>query len=241
MADEASSAGTVAPAAPPAVPATPAAATEPVNAAPPVAPAPSDKGEEIRLSSRELQKRLEETRDAARTRFLKDLGFEKPDDLKAVLKAAKDAEDAKLSEIERLRKQAEEYKPRADRAAALEKQLATIVESQFNELPDNVRSAIDDVANGNAEERLRMMDVFRKSGLLKSPVSAQAPNAAPAQAPAAPPPPAANTAGAPPPKPAAVKSKFDEWRDLEATNPVMASIFYTANKRDIDKSRPASS
>lgn len=255
MADETSSAGPLAPAAPAAPPSVTITTTTDgtSSAIPPIAapaPAPTnDRGEEIRLSSRELQKRLDETRESARARFVKDLGFEKPEDLKAVLKAAKDAEDAKLSEIERLRKQADEYKPRAERAAELEARLTALVDDQFKDLPEAVRTAIDEVAGGKAEDRLRMMDVFRKSGLLRAqtPATGAAPTVGAAphaptlqQAPVAPMAPA-NTGGAPPPRPVATRTKFEEYVDLEKTNPVAASIFFLANRREIEKTRPAAS
>ena len=51
-------------------------------------PAESRESAEVRLTSDALKARLEEERAAARTRFLKELGFEKPDDVKSALAKA---------------------------------------------------------------------------------------------------------------------------------------------------------
>jgi hypothetical protein len=218
---------------------------------PPVAQSTQSTGEEVRLTSAQLKARLAEERETARKNLLKEYGYEKREDLAAVLKAAKDAEDAKLSEIDRLRKQVEEAKPQLARVSVLEQRVAAMVEAQFSELPENVRSAIDGVANGDPEERLRMIEVFRKSGLLTQKQAAQAvatqAAVAAVQQQAAQPTttqgaaPLANTGGAPPPKPTATKTAFEQWQDLERTNRYAASFFLQTNKAAIDATRPARS
>lgn len=222
-------------------PETAASQTAPiVPSAPPSAPSAPPDESTVRMSPAALKARLDEERSKGRAALLKEFGFEKHGDLAAVLKAAKDAEDAKLSEMDRLRKQLDEYKPKVERLSALEQRVASMVDAQFSALPENIKSAIDGVANGDPEERLRMIDVFRKAGMLNpsQPVSTAQPIATPAS-PAALPAPLANTAGQPPPRPAPVKTKFDEWQDLLKTNPVGASIFFRSNKAAIEASRPA--
>ena len=105
---------------------------------------------------------------------MKELGFEKPEDLKAALKLARDAQDKDLSELEKAKKSIAEYEPKAARTEHLEKLVAGFVEQQFGALPENVRDAIDEVAKGNPEERLRMIGVLRKAGVIAEGGSAAA-------------------------------------------------------------------
>lgn len=198
---------------------------------------PSQPADVVSMPSSALKSRLDEERAKARGAVLKELGFEKVADVQAILKAAKDRQDAELSEVERLKKQLGEVAPKVDRLTVLEQRYAAMVEERFASLPESVRTAIDDVASGNAEERMRMIEVFRKSGLL----GAQQPSApsAPATPPVAPvPTPARNGATPPAPPPAGTRSKYDEFRALDAKSPMAAAIFYAANKREIEASRP---
>jgi hypothetical protein len=233
---------------PPAVetpPAAPPAPLPPPPAVPPVAPPPVPPAApltappgpaKVELTSDQLKQRLDESRAAGGTakeqELLKTLGYKTLAEAQAVLNAVKAKADAELSEIDRLKKENGELKPRADRAAKLEETFKHMVDQQFGELPENVRTAIDSIANGDPDERLRMMSVMRAAGVLNP-------------APAAPPPPAkpapANTAGAGGnPKPAESKTKFETWDALKREGKdVAASIFYTANQADIEKSRPA--
>lgn len=188
----------------------------------------------VTMSSTALKTRLEEERDRARRALLKDLGFEKATEAAAVLKAAREKADAELSEIDRLKKQLSELSPKAEKLTALETRFASMVEREFAALPDNIRGAIDEIASGNAEERLRMIDVFRKSGLIGSaPAAAGEPPAPMAR-------PASNGAAPPAPKPATQRTKHDEFIALDKSNPMAAAIFYAANKREIEATRPQS-
>jgi hypothetical protein len=195
---------------------------------PPVADAPAHIAtpSQVSMSSEALKARLEEERGKARANLLKDFGFENPKDLKAVLDAVKAKQDAELSEAQRLAKALEETKPRAERADKLEKMLAGLVESQFAALPEQVREAIDKVADGNAEERLRMMDLFRSSGLLNTPATAAAPISATTTPPS-------------PPRPITTQTAWDKYQALMKSNPLLASAFYQSNRAAIDQSRPA--
>lgn len=185
--------------------------------------------------------RLREAGESGAKALLKSLGYETPEALGAVLKVAKDTQQASLSETQKLQQTIDELKPKAELADKRGQTLERVVKSQFDALPENVRTAIDDVAKGDAEQRATMMDVFRKAGVIGAQPAGATGAPAPNGATGAPQHPAlasTSTAG-PPPAPASVKSKFDEWQDLEKKNPTMAGIFYDANRLAIEKSRPA--
>lgn len=201
----------------------------PIGAEPSLVPAPVAPPSEVSMSSAALKARLEEERGKARSALLKDLGFDKPDDLKAVLSAAKARQEAEMTETQRLNKALDDLKPRAERAEKLEKSLAALVESQFASLPEKTREAIDSVAAGNPEERLRMMEVFRASGLLAA-------SAAPAFPTIAAP---ATTTPGPAPKPTNAQTAWEKYQALNKTNPLAAGAFFQLNRAAIDESRPA--
>lgn len=208
--------GTPAPAAPP-----PAAAAPP----PPAEPT-------ISMPSAAFKSRLDEERSKGAAKLLKDLGFEKPEDAQAALKALKAREDADLSEKQRLEKRVKELEALEPKAKAYEAQLTAIVEEQFAALPENIQKAIDDVAGGVATERARVMKTFRAHGLIGGPA-----------APAAPKPPGpANPPGpnSPPPPPAvATNTKFHEWQEKAKSSRVAGAIFYRDHHAEIEASRPA--
>jgi hypothetical protein len=242
MADEATGApapnGTVAPAA--GAPdttsngGTPPAATPPAPAATAAAPAP------VGINSEQLTARLREAEAAGVKKLLKELGFEKPSDVKAVLKIAKDQQDSELTERQRIEKERDELKPRAAKADSLETLVAAMVEEQFTGLPEAAQTAIDEVAKGDAQERLRMMQVMRKAGFLNGAAPhAAAPTTSGAPAPAPKPAPATTAPPANAPKPGAVRSKWDEYQDLNKKNETLGSIFYQTHRIDIEQSRPA--
>jgi hypothetical protein len=188
--------------------------------------------DEVKLSSKALKERLDEERGKGRSNVLKELGFEKLSDLQAVLKLHKETEDAKLSENERLKKQLDEWKPKLERVSVLEERVREWADTQFAALPSNIQEAVDDIAGGNAEERLRVIAMFKKRGLIgeqAAPQSAPAPSSAP---------PKANTAGAPAPKSSPVKTPYEEFAELDRKNPIQASIFYSLNRQAIEESRP---
>ena len=196
----------------------------------PVVPAATPSESTVSMSSAALKARLDEERSKAKAALLKEFGYESQADLKAVLAAAKAKQDAELTETQRLAKALDDLKPRAERADKLERSLAALVEAQFSALPEKAREAIDGVANGNPEERLRMMEVFRQSGLLSA--SAAASTAPPAAAPV-------TTTPGPAPRPAAMQTPWDKYQELQKRNPLLASAFFQANRAAIDESRPA--
>lgn len=204
------------------------AAPPPAAAAPPAPAAEST----ISMSSTALKARLDEERSKGATKLLKELGFEKPEDLQTALKALKTREEADLTEKQRLEKRVKELEALEPQSKAYKTQLDALVEEQFKALPENWQEAIDAVANGSATERARMMQTFRAKGLLGAP-------AAPPAAAAAPKGPANVAPPKTPPDPANESTKFSEWRAMEKRNPVLGSLFYQNNAAEIEATRPA--
>lgn len=203
----------------------------PTGTTPTAPPTPA----KVEMTSDALKARLDEERAkgsaAARLAVLKELGIEDTKDGKALLAAAKARAEAELTETQRLAKQLEELTPRAKRAEALEKQLEALVAVQFDALPEGTRNAIDEVAQGNAEERLRMIGVFRKAGFLDAP--AQQAAAPQKTAPI-------TTSPASPPKPGGTQTKYQEWQaHLQSGNQIAADMFFQFNRAAIEQSRPA--
>jgi hypothetical protein len=172
-----------------------------------------------------LPERLAQAERSAQTKLLSQYGVKTPEELSTRLKQLETLENEKLSETERTQKLIKELAPKAERAAHVESLLSSLVESQFNALPEVTRTAIDNVANGNPEERLKLMQVISAAGLSMTP-------------PVAPKPPPANTA--PPanaPPPSGTRTKWDEFKAI--TNPMQRQVFYQLNAQEIEASRPS--
>lgn len=99
---------------------TPPPAKPPVT--PPATPPAAESGEDKEPAKEPgwLKPRLDEAHKAGANALIKELGFEKPDELKAALAAFKAEQEAKLSESEKLQNKLKETE---DQRAALEKQL----------------------------------------------------------------------------------------------------------------------
>jgi hypothetical protein len=234
------------PATAPVVPSATPAPAAPAVVAPPPAPAatapvtpPAPAADSVTLPREAFNQRLRESQAAGQKEFLKTLGFDTPEALSAVLKVAKDAQSASMTEAQRQQAEIDALKPKAALAERLQPAYARMVNSVFDALPESIRTAIDDVAKGDPEQRANMIDVFRKAGMVGGPAATPpAPGATPG---ATPPHPALATTtppGAPPP-PAASKTAYDTWQELEKSSPTKATIFYDANRVAIEKSRPA--
>ena len=74
--------------------------------------------ETITLTSAQLDARIQRAATNANRDFIKSLGYEKPEDLQAALKAKKDADDAQLSEVQRATEAARASDARATAAEA---------------------------------------------------------------------------------------------------------------------------
>jgi hypothetical protein len=182
-----------------------------------------------------LPDRLRRSEEAARKAILKELGVENPKDAKAALDAYKAVQEANKSELQKAQ----------ERAAALE--------AKANER-DQYRSAVEaqaaaDLASLSPEQRAAVEalagdDPLKVSTAIRALRPTWAAPAAPGNpsAPAAPAPmaaPANTAAPAAAPRPTSPKSKWDEFQELERTNPRAAGIFHTLNQRAIEASRPA--
>lgn len=185
------------------------------------------------LTSDQLAARLREERDKGRNALLKDLGFEKPDDVKAFVDAAKKRAEAELSETEKLKKAADDLKPRAERATLLEQRLAAVAKSQLEALPEALRNTISKRAGDDPEKVLDLIEMFRDAGQIGAAAAATTTAATTA----------APTTTATPnnaPKPGVVNTKFDEWQTLvTAGKQTPADIFYRLNQAEIERTRPA--
>lgn len=188
---------------------------------------------EVRIPSDALKKRLDESAASERKRLLKEFGFESLEDGKRALKLFKEMQDAQLTEQQRIAKELDELRPKATkaekRAENLAAKLSAMVEEQFSTLPEQARAAIDELAEGNPEERLKLMSAMRKAGLV-----GDAPAAASAVAPAAKTAPAAAAPRQSPPS-----SKYTEWQDLMKRNQTLGDLFYQNHTVEIERDRPA--
>lgn len=200
---------------------------EPKPAAAPAAPATEPAASAEPQAPEWLPGRLEQARAAERKRLLQELGADDPAALKAKLKKLDELETAKLSDQERVEKLIKELTPKAEQAERLQTMFSSLVESKFSALTEQQQTAIDTVANGNAEERWKLIQVMEAAGFSASPAAPTAPK--PAQT---------VPAGASPPPPSAEpKTAFDKWTDLQKTSPVQASLFYQMNAMAIEQSR----
>lgn len=185
-----------------------------------------------------LAPRLQEAKDAAVNTLLKGSGLTTADELKTKLTRLAELEQAQLTESERVAKQLEDLKPKAERLGHVEQLLAKVVETQFSALPETVKTAIDAQAGGDPEKRLQLLSVMQASGLLPaSSLPLPAPTPAPAPAPA--PKPADTAPPGKPPAPSGTSTKYDEWNAMPEG--AMKSLYFGANIHEIERSRPAQS
>lgn len=184
----------------------------------------------VNLTSEQLKARLDETREAARAAFLKELGLPSIAEGKKAFEALKKLEQERMTEQEKLAARVKELEPYVDTSKRAQERYAAIVQRQFEALPEGVRNAIDEQigADADPEKREQLMAFYAKVGASGASESATAQ-----------PKPANAGATSPAPKPASVKSKFDEWTDLEKRDPFGASLFYQNNSREIERTRPA--
>ena len=182
----------------------------------------------VDITSDKLAARFAEEREKARQKLLKELGYDKPDDLKAVLAAAREMQDKQLTEQQKLARERDELKPRAERATLLEQRLASLAQRELASLPDAARTAVTKHAGEDPERVLATIEMFRDAGLIgvaaATPATPEAPK------------PATSAAPANAPKPAGGRSKFDDWK---AKSGMAADIFYSLNQAEIEKTRPA--
>lgn len=205
----------------------PPASGEPPKEAPKVA--------SITLTNEALNARLAEEREShekkLRASFLKDLGVEKFEDAKSRIAAAQKLEQESLTELEKRDRRIKELEPFQTSAERVTTRFKTIVDDQFGKLPEAAQKAIDEHAGGDAEKRFDMIELMRKSGALEALGKA-------AEPPKGTPP--ISSGPNPPPPPGSAPSAFQVWEQKRAQSPMAADIYYQANQREIERTRPAS-
>ncbi len=203
--------------------------------APAVDPAtPAPVGAPVSLTSDVLKARLAESAASAEAKLLKSLGVTDVEAAKAVIAAAKAAEDAHLSETQKLQKLVDELRPRSERAIELEAQVAAYAQRELAALPDAVRAAVTKHAGEDPAAIMKMIAQIRDAGFLTAPAPAPA---------AAPPPVIANTApanAAPPPAAPGVPNHLATWTSLKTTNPVEAARYLLRHRAAISEAQKAS-
>lgn len=209
---------------------------DPPKPADPPKPGDPPKPAEITMTNEALNKRLAEERDAhekkVRAAVLKDLGVDKLEDAKAKLATATKLEQDKLSETEKLNLQIKELEPYKQSAERVGTRFKALVDGEFAKLPEAAQKAIDEHAGGDAEKRFDMIELMRKSGALDALGKAGDPPKPPA--------PANNGPPSPPPTPSNQPTAFQTWEEKKKTSPMAADIYYQANQREIERTRPAS-
>jgi hypothetical protein len=170
----------------------------------------------------------------AKRAALKDLGFDDSAAAKAALEAGKAASEAQMTEVERLQKRAQDAEALTASLPATEKAAGEAVEALILALPADQQKAVRSQAGEDWKAALKLVTFLRDAGLNSAP----APSTATADALANPPPATTGPAGAPP-SPAPTRTKFDEYAAIK--NPSARSIFYRANRAEIDATRPADS
>jgi len=182
-----------------------------------------------------LPDRLKQARGAERNALLREFGVESADDIKTQLARLKELEDAQLTEQERVAKQLESERSARAKAEQYQKPFTDFVTARFEALTPEQQALIDAKANGDPllrHEGIQYIDALARL----QPISAP-------EAPPAPPKPASTVPEVPkPPVPngGAAKTKYEQWialRDDPKTT-MQASLFYRANRFEIDRSRP---
>ncbi len=116
-------------------------APEKKDPATPPAPAP---GEEWKgMTTEQFNARLASERETAQRKLLKDLGAEKPEDIKGALARLKEAEDAKKSDLEKLTGRVTELEPKAKRADELHAAIVGYLEAEEKAIPEDKRALLD--------------------------------------------------------------------------------------------------
>lgn len=115
-------------------------------------------GGPIQLTSEQLNERLARKERTAREALLKELGFEKADDLKALVQAAREREQAEMGELERIKaenarlaEQAQQVEQRA-RLTALRAEFKAQAALKGAAHPDDALALAGDVAQYLAED-----------------------------------------------------------------------------------------
>lgn len=110
---------------------------------PETAETPAPEQEERTFTQKDVNKLAGSARKEARTAFLNDLGFEKPEELKAFVEEYRSVQEATKTEADRLREDLETYKPKAERAETLEETLKGYLEREREGVPEHIIPLLD--------------------------------------------------------------------------------------------------
>ena len=184
-----------------------------------------------------LPGRIEQAKRAERAAILAELGIEDPKAGKEAIAAYRAHQEANKTELQRAMDRAAALEPLAKERDIYRARVEVMTSSELAALAPEQRTVVESIA-GN--DPIKIADTI---ALLKPTWARSA--IAPPVAPPAPPLPTApaNAApsGSPPPKPGAVKTKYDEWQDLETSGKRnAANMFYSAHAGSIEQTRPVS-
>jgi hypothetical protein len=183
-----------------------------------------------------INTRLERAKAAEREKVLKELGVADVAAAKAIFDAAKAAEEAQKSELQKAKEEAATLRSKAERASVLEQTIKARADLELAGLTEAQRNAVTAIAGDDSARVLNTIDALKATWVAAQPAAqtvvtqtaAPAPAAAPAAPPAAPPPPA-NTSPAPTaPSGNAPTSPPDhkaEYLALKAKNPIKAAAY----------------
>jgi hypothetical protein len=185
---------------PPMPPTPPAPIVAPVAPAAPDAPADLKK---LLENSALFKDRLEAERSAATRALLKDLGVKDPDEVKSVLKAHREAEEARKTEAQKAAEKIAALEPAAKRAETLEETIRSYLAAEEKQIPDEKKGLLELAPPVEQPElRLAWISKAKTAGLFATAAAPATPAAPTAPTPPAPTPLPANTrAGGAPPTP----------------------------------------
>lgn len=162
-----------------------------------------------------LPDRLKRAEEKARKDMLAELGVADAKDVKAALKAIKDAEDAKKSETEKLNERLKSLEPLESEVTALRGAVAEMAKAALEGLTDRQREAVVDIAGDDPRAQLKAIQSLRSKGMLRADPTAPLP--APANTTRAP--------GAPAPTSPTTPDHVAAWQELQTRNPIKAAAY----------------
>lgn len=170
-----------------------------------------------------LPKRLEQAKRSAADEMLKALGLDSLDAAKAVITKAKELEDSKKSEIQRLQEEKSKLEPEAKRATDLAAVVAKYADAELAKLTEEQRAAVAAIAGDDKARTLATVEALRPTWIKAAPIPVQ------------PPTPATTAASTAAPAGAAIPTLNHKatWESLKQSNPMLAAHYLVAHAADI--------
>lgn len=204
---------------------------QPPAPAPPASPQPPPAAAGHQPDPGWLGPRLDQARRSGQSELLRELGVEKPEDLRAKLDQLTALENEKLTEQERVQKRLGELEPQAQKALRYEAVIKERAASELAGLSESQRAAVQKIAGEDAASVLSAIDTLKPTwaaqaaptnGATEQPASGDAKPADTAPARTAP----GDTSTSPPDH----KARYE---DLKKTNPVQAAYYLSQHSREI--------